>query len=73
MQIESFPAELEQAIRDFWRRLTSAQQTFQTQSTPEEVTITEGDIVINYYFVLGALVHNQSYLSFFKKRGAINW
>ena len=73
MQVESVPSELERAVRDFRRRVTSAQQTSQAESAPEEFSVTEGDIVINYYFGLSALVHNQSYLGFFKKRGAINW
>lgn len=73
MQIESVPVELERAMRDFRSRVASAQQTSQAASAPEEFSITESDIVIDYYFGLSALVHNQSYLGFFKKRGAINW
>ena len=73
MQIESIPAELEWAVRVFWTRVASVQQTSQTASVPEEFSITEGDIVIDYYFSFSALVHNQSCLGFIKKRGAINW
>ena len=73
MQVESVPSELERAVRDFRRRVASVQQTSQAKLAPEEFSVTEGDIVIDYYFGLSALVHNQSYLGFFKKRGAINW
>ena len=75
MQIKSVPAELERAVRDFRARVASAQQTSQAASAPEEFSITDGDIVIDYYFGFSALVHNQSYmyLGFFKKCGAINW
>ena len=72
-QVESVPSELERAVRDFQRRVASTQQTSQAESAPEEVSIAEGDAIIDYYFGLSALVHNQSHLVFFKKRSAINW
>ena len=73
MQVESIPSELERAVKDFQRRVGSAQQTSQSESAPEEFSVAKGDIVIDYCFGLTALVHNQRYLGFFKKCSAINW
>ena len=73
LNLPHVPTELELAISDFWTRFAFAQRMSQTESFLEEFSITEGDIVIDYYFGLSALVHNQSYFGFFKKRGAINW
>lgn len=56
-----------QAVRDFKARSSDS-----SSSTPQ-FDITEGDIVFDYYLGVSALIHNQSYLGFFKKRGAINW
>ena len=68
MQVERVPTELEWAVRDFQRRVALTQRTSQTKLAPEEFSITEASIVIDYYFGFSALVHNQSYLGFFKKR-----
>ena len=56
-----------QAIRDYRARSSTS-----TSDTPL-FDITESEIVFDYYLGVSALVHNQSYLGFFKKRGAINW
>ena len=75
MQVNSVPSELERAMRDFQRRfrVTFVQQTSRVRSASAELSVTEGDIIIDYTFGPSALVHNQSSLGFFKKHGAINW
>jgi hypothetical protein len=39
----------------------------------QDFNITESDIVFDYYLGVSALIHNQGYVGFYKKRGAINW
>lgn len=46
----------------------------QSEASGGEVfTVKEGDIVVDTYFGVSALIHNSSNLGFFKRRGAINW
>lgn len=35
--------------------------------------VVEGEIVIRHLIGLTALVHNESSVGFFKRRGAVNW
>lgn len=73
MQIDGVPAVMEQAIRDLRTSVASACQTSEATSTPEGLKLIREDIIIHYYFGPSALIHRQSYLCFFNKRGAINW
>ena len=46
----------------------------QSEASGGEVfTVKEGDIVVDTYFGVSALIHNSSNLGFFKRRGAVNW
>ena len=75
MAIENVISSVEQAINDCRQRAVAAQQASSSEATPSipEFNITQGEIIFDYYIGLSALVHNQSFLGFFKKRGAINW
>ena len=55
MQIKRAPTELEQSLQDFRAKVAFAQQTSQTALASEEFSITNDDIVIDYYFGRSAL------------------
>jgi hypothetical protein len=81
LRVSKVIPELEKAINDI--RKVHHQQSQQEEqpdeasasssSTPEEYRVKEEDIVISSYVGLGALVHNDSNLGFFKRRGLMNW
>lgn len=75
MTIENIISPVKQAINDCRQRALAAQQASSSEATPTfpEFNITEGEIIFDYYIGLSALVHNQSFLGFFKRRGALNW
>ena len=75
MTIENVLSPVEQAINNCRQRALAAQQASLSEATPSiaEFKITQGEIIFDYYLGLSALVHNQSFLGFFKKRGALNW
>ena len=79
--------ELEKAINDI-RRAHHTQQQEEPQgeepqgeeasaaspaSAFEEYHVKEEDVVVDAYIGIGALVHNDSNLGFFKRRGLMNW
>lgn len=70
LTIETTIDPIETAILEFRQKAQSTESP--PPSLPEFQKI-EGDIVIDYYLGLSAMIHNQSYLGFFKKRGALNW
>ena len=65
LKFDDLPDQLQQAVKDYQSRAPSG-------AVPE-VPVVEEDIVFDYYLGLTAMVHNQSFLGFFKKRGALNW
>ena len=75
--------ELEKAINDIRRASRTGQQeqgqdeeasaAGSASSVVEEYNVTDGDIVVGSYVGLGALIHNDSNLGFFKRRGLMNW
>ena len=44
-----------------------------TTRAGEDFTVTEGELVVGHLVGLTALIHNESSLGFFKRRGAVNW
>ena len=70
LTIETTIDPIETAILEFRQKAQSTESP--PPSLPEFQKI-EGDIIIDYYLGLSAMIHNQSYLGFFKKRGALNW
>lgn len=44
-----------------------------TRRAGEDFHVTEGEIVVGHFVGLTALIHNESNLGFFKRRGALNW
>ena len=73
LKIENVIPELEQAVEDLRRAHASQQQEGEASASHVEFRVKQGDIVFNTYFGLSALVHNQSNLGFFKRRGAVDW
>lgn len=67
LDIEDAKVKIEEAIRDYQRSSKSE------ASGGEVFTVKEGDIVVDTYFGVSALIHNSSNLGFFKRRGAVNW
>ena len=65
LNFESLPELLSQVIKEF-------NSESSTGASPD-IPFVEEDIVFDYYLGLSAMIHNQSYLGFFKKRGALNW
>jgi len=73
LKIENVIPELERAVEDLRRAHASQQQEGEASASHAEFRVKQGDIVFNTYFGLSALVHNQSNLGFFKRRGAVDW
>lgn len=78
LRISKVVPELERAINDL-RRAQQQQQPQQDEASAssssalEEYHVKEEDIVVNSYLGMSALVHNDSNLGFFKRRGLMNW
>ena len=82
LRVAKVVPELEKAINDIRRAGHQGQQQQEqdeasaassSSSVVEEYHVTEGDIVIGSYVGLGALIHNDSNMGFFKRRGLMNW
>ena len=77
LRISKVVPELEKAINDLWRAQQPQEQqqdeASASSSSVEEYHVKEEDIVINTYLGVSALVHNDSNLGFFKRRGLMNW
>ena len=76
MDLATFPQELERAVNDYRTKVESLKQTGEGQGAPSSVPefkLTEEPLHVNHYLGVSAKVHNDSYLGFFKKRGALNW
>lgn len=73
LKIENVIPELERAVEDLRRAHASQQQEGEASASHAEFRVKQGDIIFNTYFGLSALVHNQSNLGFFKRRGAVDW
>lgn len=67
LKISSAVQEIEQAIQDH-RRSQAA-----SSGEGEGFALEEGDIVMDTYLGMTALVHNQSNMGFFKRRGLVDW
>lgn len=66
LMFNELPEILNQAVKEFHSRVS-------TGGASPDIPLVEEDISFDYYLGLTALVHNQSFLGFFKKRGAVNW
>lgn len=64
---------LDTAIDDIESAIMECRQRVGQGASAPEFSKTEGNLVIDYYLGTSAMIHNQSYLGFFKKRGALNW
>ena len=81
LRISTVIPELERAVNDLRRAQQQQQQPQQDEasasasssSTLEEYHVKEEDIVVDSYLGVSALLHNDSNLGFFKRRGLINW
>jgi hypothetical protein len=83
LRVAKVVPELETAINDIRRAGRTVQQQQDQEdeasaadsasSVVEEYHVTEGDVVVRSYVGLGALIHNDSNLGFFKRRGLMNW
>lgn len=78
LEITTFPQELEKAINDFRARVKNSGEgggnsASSSDESAADFKITEGPLVVDHYLGVSAMVHNQSFMGFFKKRGAINW
>ena len=73
LKIENVIPEVERAVEDLRRAHASQQQEGEASVSPAEFRVKQEDIVFTTYFGLSALVHNQSNLGFFKRRGAVDW
>ncbi|XP_064384033.1 tumor protein p63-regulated gene 1-like protein [Halichondria panicea] len=75
LTVESAVPEIEKAIVDFWKQNGRIQETSDgnTQRAGDDFRVTGGEIVVGHLVGLTALVHNESSLGFFKRRGAVNW
>lgn len=75
LRISTVVPQLEKAINDLRKAQLQPQQdeASASTSTPEEYHVKEGEIVISTYLGVSALVHNDSNLGFFKRRGLMNW
>ena len=83
LRVSKVIPELEKAINDIRRASAPPPQGQQGQdeasgassasSVVEDYHVTEGDIVVGTYLGIGALIHNDSNLGFFKRRGLMNW
>lgn len=76
MDLAAFPQELERAVNDYRTKVESLSQTGEGQgkaSSVPEFKVIEAPLEVNHYLGVSAMVHNESYLGFFKKRGALNW
>ena len=76
LKISKVVPVIEEAINDLRKAQFSQQQQSEASanaSPPEEYHVKEGDVVIDSYVGLSALVHNDSNLGFFKRRGLMNW
>ena len=81
LRVSKVVPELERAINDLRRQ--SVEQLEQgpqgeeasaaSPGTFEEYHVKEEDVVVECYVGIGALVHNDSNLGFFKRRGLMNW
>ena len=69
LKFDTLPEELVQAVKDFRARSQPSGEAV----GGEEINIVEEDIVFDYYLGISAMIHNQSFLGFFKKRGVMNW
>ena len=76
LRISKVVPELEKAISDLRRAQQPQEQQDEasaSSSSVEEYHVKEEDIVISTYLGVSALVHNDSNLGFFKRRGLMNW
>ena len=76
LRISKLVPELEKAINDLRRAQPPPEQDEASSSaatTVEEYHVNEEDIVVDTYLGVSALVHNDSNMGFFKRRGLMNW
>ena len=76
LRISKLVPELEKAINDLRRAQPPPEQDEASSSaatTFEEYHVNEEDIVVDTYLGVSALVHNDSNMGFFKRRGLMNW
>jgi hypothetical protein len=76
LRISKVVPELEKAINDLRRAQQPQEQQDEASASSasvEEYHVKEEDIVIGTYLGVSALVHNDSNLGFFKRRGLMNW
>ena len=79
LRISKVVPELERAINDLRRGQQQQQQQQQDEasasssSVVEDYHVKEEDVVVSSYLGMSALVHNDSNLGFFKRRGLMNW
>ena len=65
LKFDNLPEQVHQAIKDLHSSVSSGPSP--------DIPLVEEDIEFDYYLGLSAMIHNQSFLGFFKKRGAMNW
>ena len=74
LSITAFPQELERAVNDYRSKMGMLREGQEAAaSVAAEFKVADTEITVNHYLGVSAMVHNDSYLGFFKKRGALNW
>ena len=73
LSITAFPQELERAVNDYRSKMGTPNENQEGAAGVVEFKVADAEISVNHYLGVSAMVHNDSYLGFFKKRGALNW